>query len=537
MEMHCDLEVNVNGQEVFMIDKKILASFSGKFSKLFSSMTGPSKNLKVIFHDFPGGAEGFELISRFCYNNGKAGITPSNLVLLNCAARFMEMKNNGSRSSLIDQTVKSLEGISLWTWSELLVALRECQDLLPASSSLILEKVLDCVIGRLALPIAASPCTFSSDNSSFQGSCDTRSSYSMRNNHSQASWWFEDFLFLNIDLIEKATMMMLSHNLDHATISKFLLYYQKSRFLSATPAEKCRITEVTICLLSLLDRSSLSCKVLFLIFHPASSLRISKCHKRKLENLIGSLLDQATIDHLLIPSPRRKGYMYDVNLVLRLVKAFRLEGSCWLSPTRLRKVSRLVDSFLVEVAADAHLKPSKFAALAMLLPDSARESHDRLCHAMDMYLEVHGGLCEEEKIGICSALNYEKLSRDALKHLALNSNFPSRISVQAFINQQSKPKNLFNDKNFLKTSTSSLSAQESMDRRDDVEQILLYAKRVNFSRKNEMLEAKLQGNQWRATELKNFCGTTQTHMGNITRLRLSLSGLGNNTRFLPKICP
>lgn len=529
MEAPCDLEVDVNGEDTFMVNKKILASFSGKFRKLFGSTMSSKKNLKVIFHDFPGGAEGFELITRFCYNKGRAAeITPSNLVLLNCAAQFMEME------SLKDRTVKSLEGISLWTWSELLAALKECQDLCPASSSLLLDKVLDSVVGRLVLPVAASPYPFSSDNSSFHGSCDTRSSYSTRNNHSQC--WFEDILFLKIDLVEKVTKLMVSHSLDHATISKFLLYYQKSRFLSATLVDKRRITQVIICSLSLLDRSSLSCKVLFSMLHAASSLTLSKCHRRKLESLIGSHLDQATIDYLLIPSPRLKRYMYDVNLVLRLVKAFRLEGSCWLSPTRLKKVAGLVDAYLVEVAADMHLKPSKFASLVMLLPDSARESHDNLCHAMDMYLQVHGGLSEVEKTRICSALNYEKLSRDSLKHLARNPEFPSRIAVQAFINQQSKVNNLFCDRNHSSASSSSryLSAKESMDRKDDVEQILLYAKRMNFSRKNEKLEGKFQEMQWKGGDLESFCGTVQSQIGNITRTRLS--SLGNNARFLPKLC-
>ena len=40
-----------------------------------------------------------------------------------------------------------------------------------------------------------------------------------------------------------------------------------------------------------------------------------------LENLIGSQLDQATIDHLLIPSPTEKKCIYDV-MVLKLVKSF-----------------------------------------------------------------------------------------------------------------------------------------------------------------------------------------------------------------------
>ncbi|XWS12767.1 hypothetical protein CRYUN_Cryun37aG0118600 [Craigia yunnanensis] len=536
MQVGCDLEVDVNGEGVFMVDKRTLASFSGRFSKLFGNLMDDTRNLKVVFHDFPGGAEGFELLARFCYNKGRTEITPANVVLLNCAAQFMEMESDGPCPSLLNQTKRSLDGISFWTWSEILVALKECQDLLSASnSSVILDKVLDCVIGGLTPPIVASPYTSSSENSSFQCSCDTRSSYSIRNNFSQISWWFEDLLFLNIDLIDKVIEMMICQHFDHATISKFLFCYQRSRFLSATPTEKCKVTEVIINLLSLLDRSSLSCKLLFDIFRVSSSLKISKHCKSILENLIGSQLDQATIDFLLVPSPHRKDYMYDVNLVLRLVNAFCNEGSCCLSPMRLRKVASLVDSYLVEVAADSHLNPSKFAALVMLLPDSARKSHDRLFLAVDIYLEVHGGLREAEKMRICSALNYAKLSTDALRHLARNSKlFPSRIAIQAFINQQSKLENLFEGKKHLDTFSGSISADESLNEKENSDQTLLYAKRVNLPRKDEQLDVQPQGMQCRVTELEKFCGIMQTPIGNIPRTRLS--SLGSNARFLPKLC-
>ncbi|KAK6264859.1 BTB/POZ domain - like 10 [Theobroma cacao] len=536
MQVFCDLQVDVNGEEVFMVDKRTLASFSGRFSKLFGNLMDDTRNLKVVFHDFPGGAEGFELVARFCYNEGRTEITPANVVLLNCAARFMEMESDGLRPSLLNQTKKSLDGISFWSWSELLVALKECQDLLAASSSsIILDKVLDCVIGRIASPIVASSYTSSSENSSFKCSSDTRSSYSWRNNFSQVSWWFEDLLFLNIDIIDRVIKMMIRQRFDHPTISKFLFCYQRSRFLNASPTQKCKVTEVIIKLFSLLDRSSLSCKLLFDIFRVASSLKISKYCKSILENLIGSQLDQATIDFLLLPSPQRKGYMYDVNLVLRLVKAFCNEGrSCCLSPVRLRKVASLVDSYLVEVAADFHLNPSKFGALVMLLPDSARESHDRLFQAIDIYLEVHGGLHEAEKMGICCALNYAKLSTDALRHLARNSKFPSRIAIQAFINQQSKLENLLEGQKLLDTFSGSLSAEESINEKENSDQMLLYAKRLNLPRKAEQLDVQLQGMQCRVTELEKFCGIMQTQIGNIPRTRLS--SLGNNARFLPKLC-
>ncbi|KAK5817724.1 hypothetical protein PVK06_022652 [Gossypium arboreum] len=79
--------------------------------------------------------------------------------------------------------------------------------------------------------------------------------------------------------------------------------------------------------------------------------------------------------------------MYDVNLVLRLVTAFQNELSCFSSPVGFRKFASLLDSYLVEVSADSYLTPSKFAALVLLLPDSARESHDELSQAIDIYLQ------------------------------------------------------------------------------------------------------------------------------------------------------
>ncbi|KAK8501897.1 hypothetical protein V6N13_023322 [Hibiscus sabdariffa] len=478
-----------------------------------------TKNLKVVVDDTQEGAEGFELKRR-------TEVTATNAVLLNFGAQLMEMESDyGPRRSMLNQTRKSLEGIDFWTWSDLLVALKECQDLLSASDSLlILDKVLDCVVGRLASLVVASPYISCSENSSLR----------IRNSFSQKSWWFEDLLFLNTDLIDKVIRTMISRNIDHATISKFLLCYQRSRFLSATPTEKYKIIEVIINLLSLLDSNSRPSKLLFGIFRVASSLKIRKNCKSILENLIGSQLDQATIDFLLVPSPHRKGCVYDVNLVLRLVKAFCNEGSYFVSSVRLRKVASLVDSYLVEVAADSHLNPSKFAALVMVLPDGSRESHDRLFQAIDIYLEVHGGLCEAKKMRICSALNYVKLSTDALRRLARNSKFPSRIAIQVFINQQSKLENLFEGKKHLDTDTftGSIFAEESINEKASFNQILVYEKRSPSIA--EQIDVKLQGMQCRVTELQKYCGIMQTQMGNLPRTRLP--SLGNNARFLPKLC-
>jgi hypothetical protein len=52
------------------------------------------------------------------------------------------------------------------------------------------------------------------------------------------------------------------------------------------------------------------------------------------------------------------------------------------------KVSKLLDNYLAEVALDSNLLPSKFIALAELLPDHARIVSDGLYRAVDIFLKV-----------------------------------------------------------------------------------------------------------------------------------------------------
>jgi hypothetical protein len=346
----------------------------------------------VIFHDFPGGAESFELMSRFCYNNGKTQISPSNISLLHCAAQFMEMNNSVSATNnLLDQTEKSLEEISYWTWSELLVALKQCQDLLPVvNSSGVLQKCLDSLAGRLALASETSPCpsTSSPDSSGFRFSCDTKSTESLKTSLSRGTWWFEDLLILSPVLVEMVVKSMVARKIDHLMISRFLFYYQKSKLYAATSDEKRKVIETVIDMLYSLDGNSVSCKSLFGILRVSMTLNINKSSRNKLESMIGSQLDQAALDNLLVPSPHGTNYLYDVNLVLRFLKAFLRGGICQASAMQLRKVSSLMDSYIAEVAPDPCLKPSKFRAIAIALPDSARDSYDGLYQAVDMYLEV-----------------------------------------------------------------------------------------------------------------------------------------------------
>ncbi|XP_054816825.1 BTB/POZ domain-containing protein At3g22104 isoform X3 [Prosopis cineraria] len=503
MEVCSILEVDVNGQETFMVDKDVIAQYSGKFSKFFGKSTsGSTRKLKVIFHDFPGGAEGFELMLRFCYSNGTTDITPANSILAHCAAEFMEMKDSvPGGSNLLARTEKSLQETSYWTWSDLLIALKQCQSIgLVSDSSLMLEKCLDSLVGRLVLACEASPCpsTCSPDSFGFRFSCDSKSTESIKTNFSHSTWWFEDLVFLSPLNIEKLVQSMLVRKLDQAVISRFLLFYQKAKFSTATTDEKRKIIEMVIDMHCNMDQSIVSCKTLFGILRLTLGLNINKCRRNKLENMIGSQLDQATLDNLLVPSPYGISYLYDVNLVLRFLKAFlRQGGTCLVTPIRMKKVAALVDLYAAEIAPDPCLKPSKFMALATALPDYARDSYDELYHAMDMYLK-------------------------------------------ALISQQSKLNNLLHGTPTTPCSTSftdspcSSSDAGKKGRKDKAgEQVVLYSGKFDVSADNEKLGARLQGMQWRVMELEKICRKMQTQMAKISKSRAS----GNSyARSLPKLC-
>ncbi|KAL4562433.1 hypothetical protein LXL04_034636 [Taraxacum kok-saghyz] len=412
MAHYLDIEVDVNGEHIFMLDKRILASYSNRVTKLLPKLTD---NTKLIFMDFPGGVESFELITRFCYNNGSIHITPSNIFLLHCASTFMEIP------ILINQTELYLEGIHCWTWSEFVNCLKQCQILFPSMKSHpSFQHFLNTLLENLSLP-SSYP---SSNSSSFWFSSIDTTPKSSRSETLIEYWKFDELLFLEIDLFEKLIVSMIRLHFDHNRIWSFIFHYQKSKFfLCSSLDQKCKLSETTINLLSLINGSSFSCRALLDAFGTSLSLDLKNPERLKLENLLGSRLDEFKIDDLLVPG-KRNG-VFDVDLTLRLIKIFLLERRIYgFFPYRAKKVGFLVDLFMIEVAPDPFLKPSKFMALGMALPDFSRESHDRIYHAIDLYLQVHRGFSEDQCTKIWSVLDFNKLSMLTRGlHVARNTGF------------------------------------------------------------------------------------------------------------------
>ncbi|KAG2246985.1 hypothetical protein Bca52824_086613 [Brassica carinata] len=351
----------------------IICKYSGTLRKFLGKSTCSSNgNIKVIFNDFPGGAECFELVSRFSYN-GQFTVVPSNVVLIHYAAKFMEV-------------------------TKVFLGLKQCQELEIASDTdSLAAKLMDALVEKLELSpsSAASACSPSPDSSLLRFSCDSKSTESFKNGLLGYHGGSVRFLFY----------LMIVRKFDNLTISRFLFYHQKVKPCLASCNEKREILETIIHTLYVLDRSCVPHNNLFGVSRLALGLHINKSVMNKLELMIGHQLDQATLDNLLVPPPLKFSHLYHVNL----------------------KVASLVDQYIAEVAPDPFLKPSKFLSLLTLIPDSAYLSiciwRNKFYDHFLWLVQDHAGLTNGEKLNVIRTLSYEKLSADSRTHISSNKKF------------------------------------------------------------------------------------------------------------------
>lgn len=147
-------------------------------------------------------------------------------------------------------------------------------------------------------------------------------------------------------LMERIVKTMIAHKMDNLVINRFLSHYLKSAlpmlgYCSISPKKRCgrdeqimhryaqkvqrEVLEIVVGLLLTLERATITCKSLFGILRGATVLNASKLCKKQLNNMIGSYLDNATLDNILIPAPQGMGCLYDVDLALKYVEIFLMD--------------------------------------------------------------------------------------------------------------------------------------------------------------------------------------------------------------------
>ncbi|XP_028768348.1 BTB/POZ domain-containing protein At5g66560-like isoform X2 [Neltuma alba] len=429
----------------------------------------------ITFADFPGGSETFEIAAKFCYGV-KIDLSSSNVVSLRCAGEFLEMTEEYSEDNLISKTEKFFSQFVLKSIKDSIRALKSCERLMPLAETLgITQMCIDSVVASasssdpaligwpLSDPGANDATTRGSDSKQILwnaiGTGGKRKGVSR--GVTRGDPWLEDLARLSFPVFKQLILALKNTDTRPEVIECCLLYYAKkhipgvsrssrksltSSSTAVSEAQQKGLLETIILNLPLKSRSksSAATRFLFGLLRTANILNASEVCRDTLEKKIGSQLEEATLDDLLIPNySHLNETLYDVDCVERMLGHF-LEGLeerndaatiDGRSPT-LTFVGKQIDGYLSEIASDANLKPERFYNFAHSLPEQARLFDDGLYRAIDIYLKAHPRTSEAERERICGLLDCQKLTLEACTHAAQNERLPLRAVIQVLFFEQ-----------------------------------------------------------------------------------------------------
>lgn len=408
-----------------------MLSRSGLLESRIGKCTSEEEKLCVIqLHDIPGGAKAFLFVAKFCYNV-KIEINSLNVVILRCAAEFLEMKENYGEGNLIKQTETFLNEIFL-NWTDSIKALETCEEVLPHAEEL---HIVTRCINSLAIKACADPSLFSWPTSGHDPAHSPVGTVLWNGIRTTAKsrpigddWWYEDVTFLRLSLYKRLILAIEARGMKPERIAGALMFYAKmylplmgrqSSFKNpnhATPGanvvstpsdsdQKALLEEIVELLPD--EKGVAPTKFLLGLLRTAMILHASPSCLENLEKRVGAQLDQALLEDLLIPN---MGYsvetLYDIDCVQRILDHFMLVDrdaadsttNCMVEEgqmvreshtlTPMTMVANLVDGYLAEVAPDVNLKLPKFQSLAGVIPEYARPLDDGIYRAIDIYLKV-----------------------------------------------------------------------------------------------------------------------------------------------------
>ncbi|XP_064978907.1 BTB/POZ domain-containing protein At1g03010-like isoform X2 [Musa acuminata AAA Group] len=454
-----------------------LVSRSGRIRKLISDAKN-SKVTRINLHGTPGGAEAFEIAAKFCYGINTE-LNPSNVAMLRCAAHYLEMTEEFAEKNLELRTEIYLKEAVIPNIVNSITVLHHCESLLPVAEEINL-------INRILTAVATTVCKeqLTSGLSKLDHSLPHKPA--MSGVEPPKDWWGKSLAVLSLDFFQRALSAMKSKGLKQETVSKILINYAQSSLQGLTvrdmqsskggfsdadmlKQQKIVVETIVALLPSQSRRSPVPMAFLSGLLKTATMVSASTICRADLERRIGLQLDQAILEDVLIPAANAHGgcqsSLYDTESVARIFSIFlnleeeeedggRLreerDGCYELDSPRspkqsaIVKVSKLLDSYLAEVALDSNLTPSKFIAIAELLPDHARVVNDGLYRAVDIFLKVHPNIKDSERYRLCKTIDCQKLSQEACSHAAQNERLPIQMAVQVLYLEQIRLRNVIN---------------------------------------------------------------------------------------------
>ncbi|KAI3919666.1 hypothetical protein MKW92_009404 [Papaver armeniacum] len=505
-----DLIINVE-DNIFHVHKVPMVSKSVYINKLvFEGRNNGGRNsvLSINIENLPGGSLMLELIVRFCYGL-PINLNVTNVAPLYCAAHFLDMNEDLEQGNLISKTETFFSFIIFSSWKHTIQILKSCETIPSLPKELKLEK----------------RCT---ESLAWKASLETKSIYKVENMHNSETtrckekmpgggdsmdtetWWFEDVSVLRVDHFVELISAVKRKNMRFKLVGSCIEYWASKRLPSmakhgfdSKEKEVQRVTIRSLIEILRVEENSVSCSFLLHLLKVGLMLDIGPELTRQVESRLVLMLEECCIEDLTVRNYRDNEGIYDVDIVVKVVKAY-VKYYTSNSTSRMYVVASLVDEYLVSIVAkDDQLSVKTFRSLVEALPKTARVYDDKLYTAMDMYLKSHPTLTEEERSSICKFLQYDKLSKEAKNHAMKNDRLPLKVTIKFLLLEQLNMTRsiLTVGSNFVRTKSQAIVRRELAKRWEKAQKEIAFMK-------DEMEKMKIQFN-----DLEKCGGTLRNKMG------------------------
>ncbi|KAF8409774.1 hypothetical protein HHK36_005853 [Tetracentron sinense] len=442
-----DLIIQINNIK-YLLHKFSLLPKCGLLQRLCINSGDPS-NGQIELHDIPGGKESFELCAKFCYGI-TINLSAQNFVPAFCAAKFLRMTESNEKGNLVLKLEAFFNSCILEGWKDSIVTLQTTGKLPEWSENLgVIRRCTDSVVEKILTH--PSKVTWSYTY--------TRPGYAEKRHLSvPKDWWTEDISSIDIDLFRCIITTVRSTNMLPPQLIGEALHVYACRWLPDTSKSKApessesqndaavkhrRVLETIVSMIPT-DRMSVSIGFWLRLVNEAYLLRVSPSTKAELIRRSSWQLEEATISDLVFPSHSSDQHFYDIDLVETVLESFLVQWRRQAPPEdsesirSIRKVAKLIDSYLQVVVRDVNMPALKVVHLAESLPEIARPKHDEIYKAINIYLKEHPNLSKAEKKRLCRILDCQKLSPEVCAHVVRNERLPLRTVVQVLFYEQER---------------------------------------------------------------------------------------------------
>ncbi|XP_043726251.1 coleoptile phototropism protein 1-like [Telopea speciosissima] len=442
-----DLTIQV-GESIFHLHKLPMVARSGYLNRLVFRNRNSNSCLNIQLDNLPGGFQSFKLVVKFCYGLA-VDLTATNVAPLYCAAHFLEMNEELEQGNLISKTETFLSFVIFASWKDTIQILNSCESLSSWADKLQ-------IVRRCAESIAWKACTDSQAlscgddeaqclnvlSNNMKDSIDNNKGGGAGGDGGQTvaeSWWIEDVSLLIIDhfimVIEDIKRKGMKPGLVGDCISHWAAKWISRVIVYDHLDVGQRVKIESLIRLIPTEKSSVSCNFLLHLLKVSLMINIDPALLSELERRAAEMLESCSAVDLVVKNYGDASTVYDVDLVTRVVEAY-IDFASSNTTSRIVAVARVVDEYLAIVARDSNLSVKNFQLLAEAFPEDARYCNDKLYRAIDTYLKAHPRLTEEQRVTVCKAMEYHKLSLEARKHTMKNDRLPMNIAIRFILLEQ-----------------------------------------------------------------------------------------------------